>query len=99
MSLENLPIIGSDHGPICLTLYQKDWTSPKPFRFEAMWLFHCDFKNLVKKAWTSQVDPNPLKNFSAKCGILTKLGIKKCLETCLAKLMLFKRKFFMCKHK
>lgn len=48
MSLENLPIVGSDHGPITITLSRKVNSGTKPFRFEAMWLSHDSLVNIVK---------------------------------------------------
>ncbi|XP_050385675.1 uncharacterized protein LOC126802153 isoform X3 [Argentina anserina] len=63
ISLENLPIIGSDHGSICLTLNGIRRKKAKGFKFEAIWLSHKDFKPLVEKFWNQRVNANPLLNF------------------------------------
>ncbi|XP_062028542.1 uncharacterized protein LOC133744454 [Rosa rugosa] len=71
--LENLPIIGSDHGPIFLTVGTERKRKIRPFRFEAMWLSHEDFKPLVNSIWTQQLNNNPLLNFVTIAG---QFGIK-----------------------
>jgi hypothetical protein len=40
-SLNNLPIHGSDHGPICLSLNPRIHTKKKKFKLEAMWQQQC----------------------------------------------------------
>lgn len=62
-SLENLPIVGSDHGPICLTLNHSKLSSARNFKFEAMWTTHDDFINIVKNAWSNQVTGNAIQQF------------------------------------
>eukprot|EP00253_Pinus_taeda_P028403 PITA_28403 len=58
-----LPYSGSDHWPISL-----QWTSPgnkaqRPFRFEAFWLSHPDFNNLIHLEWNNFSPPNGSKMF------------------------------------
>lgn len=67
MSLENLPIVGCNHGPITITLTQKVNSGTKPFHFEAMWLSHDSLVNIVKNAWSNRTDDNPIRNFSGIC--------------------------------
>ena len=50
--LENFPIVGSDHGPICLTLKHNSERKRKSFRFVAMWLSHASFKPFVSGIWS-----------------------------------------------
>ncbi|KAL6174610.1 hypothetical protein ACLB2K_051256 [Fragaria x ananassa] len=66
--LENLPIISSDHGPICLTLENPKRKSRKPFRFEAIWLSHHSFKPLVENIWKQKINTNPILNFVTIAG-------------------------------
>lgn len=48
--LNNLTILSSDHGPICLSLDQVVKKTNKKFMLKAMWLKHSDFINVVTKA-------------------------------------------------
>lgn len=68
LSLENLPIIGSDHGPICLTLNVARKKIVQSFKFEAVWLSHKDFKPLVDHFWKQNLNANPLLNFVTIAG-------------------------------
>ena len=63
LKLENFPIVGSDHGPICLTLKQRQRKPRKSFKIEAMWLSHKTFKPMVKDLWNQQLDNDSLLNF------------------------------------
>lgn len=74
MSLENLPIVGSNHGPIAITLSQKVNSGTKPFRFEAMWFSHDSLINIVKNAWSNRTDDNPIQNFSGICNVFASLA-------------------------
>lgn len=66
-SLENLPIVGSDHGPICLSLRNKPSFSSFGFKFEAMWLRHPGFSNVVQGAWSNHVTGSPVQKFVTLC--------------------------------
>lgn len=66
--LENLPIITSDHGPICLTLDSPRRNVPKQFKFEAIWLSHPNFIPLVESIWNQRLEANPMHNFFAIAG-------------------------------
>lgn len=66
--LENLPIIGSDHGPIYLSLNNTIRKVNKPFKFEAIWLSHPNFSHLVNMVWSQQLESNPLLNFVTVSG-------------------------------
>ena len=51
--VENLPIIGSDHGPIVLHLKKRIWESKaRPFRCEEFWFHILGFSDIVKEAWS-----------------------------------------------
>lgn len=62
-SLENLPIVGSDHGPICISILSKSGGLQNNFKFEAMWSNHPDFVEVVQKAWCNHVVGSPLQRF------------------------------------
>ncbi|KAK2640629.1 hypothetical protein Ddye_028424 [Dipteronia dyeriana] len=51
--IRHLPRISSDHCPIvlCLRISHIPRSSLKPFKFEAMWIKHKGFGNLVKTGW------------------------------------------------
>ena len=50
--VENLPIIGSDHGSIVLHLEKRIWESKaRPFRCEEFWFHIPGFSDIVKEAW------------------------------------------------
>eukprot|EP00253_Pinus_taeda_P009929 PITA_09929 len=58
-----LPFTGSDHWPISL-----HWSRPgnnirRPFRFEAFWLTHLDFHELISTEWKSFHPPPSSKMF------------------------------------
>ncbi|XP_062021121.1 uncharacterized protein LOC133737612 [Rosa rugosa] len=63
IKLENLPIIGSDHGLICLTLNNMKKKKNRCFKFEAIWLSHKEFIPLVENIWNQKHNTNPLLNF------------------------------------
>jgi len=46
-----LPAIGSDHSSLVLSTEAKRPRSSKPFVFEAYWLHHLDYRNIVTAAW------------------------------------------------
>ena len=51
--VENLLIIGSDHGPIVLHLEKRIWKSKsRPFRCEEFWFYILAFSDIVKEAWS-----------------------------------------------
>nr|XP_011459346.1 PREDICTED: uncharacterized protein LOC105349933 isoform X1 [Fragaria vesca subsp. vesca] len=66
-NLENLSIIGSDHGPICLTMRQKQTRKGNGFKFEAIWLAHEGFRPLVNGLWKQNLENDPFLNFLAIC--------------------------------
>ena len=53
--VRHLPRTSSDHCPIMLSLHSTHVprNSFKPFRFEAMWMKHKDFGELVRHRWAS----------------------------------------------
>lgn len=63
VSLNNLPIHHSDHGPICLALDQIPKQPKNLFRLEAMWLKHNDFINVVNRAITNPTVGSPIQKF------------------------------------
>ena len=63
----HLPRDGSDHSPISLCCYKEDVEtespSPRPFRFEAMWIDHEDCADIIqgacghqKVSWVRSID-------------------------------------------
>lgn len=69
----NLPISGSDHGPIVLTLYPNTYTTNNNFKFEAMWTNRIDFHPTVAQAWSLDLPGTPLTSFISRC---TSLQVK-----------------------
>lgn len=62
--LNNLPIVSSDHGPICLTLDPAIKKQNKIFMLEAMWLKRSDFINVVNNAVSNPTLGNPIQRFN-----------------------------------
>lgn len=65
--LVNLPIHGSDHGPISLSLGPRKFNVNRIFRFEAMWLRHDSFSDLVTKVWHFVTSGSPIQKFTTHC--------------------------------
>ena len=57
LSAAILPLQGSDHWPISLQWLRMGQTSRRPFRFEAFWLNHHAFKDLITSTWKKFVSP------------------------------------------
>ena len=54
--VENLPIIGSDHGPIVLHLDKRNkGFKAKQFRCEEFWFHISEFIDVVKAAWNTPI--------------------------------------------
>lgn len=55
--MTHLPFLASDHAPIYVQLAPVSQGDPKrrPFRFEAAWLKHGDFKQLVQTSWKGEI--------------------------------------------
>ncbi|KAL6205092.1 hypothetical protein ACLB2K_022356 [Fragaria x ananassa] len=51
VDVENLPIIGSDHGPIYVAWNHRNVSYQRAFKFEAIWMSHASFKKLVTDSW------------------------------------------------
>lgn len=51
--MTHLPLLASDHAPLYVQLTPEVLGSPKrrPFRFEAAWLSHSGFKELLQSSW------------------------------------------------
>jgi len=58
-----LPISGSDHWPISLQWTHLGNTIQRPFRFEAFWMSHPDFNNLINTEWNNFTPPEGTKMF------------------------------------
>jgi len=56
-----LPLSGSDHWLITLQWNRPGHNIRRPFRFEAFWLSHLDFNNLVNSEWRNFSPPNGSK--------------------------------------
>ncbi|OMO89581.1 reverse transcriptase [Corchorus capsularis] len=52
----NLPAIGSDHSPIVCFSDFKSIHSKRIFKFEAMWVEHQDYGNVVKEGWKKEIE-------------------------------------------
>ena len=50
-SLQNLPIVDSNHGPILLNFEQQLPFRKRPFRFELMWINHPYCNDMILQAW------------------------------------------------
>ncbi|XP_073304620.1 uncharacterized protein [Primulina huaijiensis] len=51
----HLPIIQSDHDPLLVKLHgDKKYKCKGPFRFQAAWLTHSDFQNVIQHEWQDQ---------------------------------------------
>lgn len=58
---DNYPIFGSDHSPILLgtnTLDNINAVGINNLKFEAMWLSHPDFSNVVRQVWNGDMPDN-----------------------------------------
>ncbi|OMO59554.1 reverse transcriptase [Corchorus capsularis] len=49
----NLPIIGSDHGPILVDSNLEDSKAPKQFKFEIMWMDKEDCAQVIQDGWNA----------------------------------------------
>lgn len=71
--VENLPIVGSAHGPILLTI--DTWSRAgkfPPFRFEAKWVLQESFMQLVKQTWRRYINGSTAYQLIRKIDILNK---------------------------
>lgn len=72
-SLETFPIIGSDHGPILLSLDHWNKTGKyRPFRFEMKWFLNDSFRQLVQYTWKKCVKGSCAFQLARKVEILKK---------------------------
>jgi hypothetical protein len=65
-SVYHFPATTSDHNPIILNTNGIDSSSPKPFRFEAMWTRDGSSTQVIKDAWNCLVFGSPLYKFVKK---------------------------------
>ncbi|CAL9002648.1 unnamed protein product, partial [Prunus brigantina] len=65
--LQNLPIVRSDHGPIFLKCNHSSKRIPKAFKFEAMWLAHKDFDQVVSQVWNCSYVGNAAQQIQTCC--------------------------------
>lgn len=63
LSSSILPLIGSDHWPISLQWSQPGNATRRLFQFEAFWMTHPDFVNLVNLEWINFSSPNGTSMF------------------------------------
>lgn len=66
--LSNLPISGSDHGLILLSFHNVAHTRSKCFKYEAMWLQHPTFLDIVKQVWNTPTHGSSLQQFLTHVG-------------------------------
>ncbi|GAB4859737.1 hypothetical protein Ancab_040413 [Ancistrocladus abbreviatus] len=55
-SIQNLPIVCSDHGPILVKLVARYKIRKKAFRFEKMWVTDDDFLEVVSRNWSNSIN-------------------------------------------
>lgn len=63
-SVKHLPFMASDHAPLYMQLCPQAKGNPRrrPFRFEAAWLKHSGFKELLANSWNGELTtPDALK--------------------------------------
>ncbi|CAA7060939.1 unnamed protein product [Microthlaspi erraticum] len=68
-SVTHLPFLASDHTPLYVQLspVQTGDSRRRPFRFEAAWLLHESFKDLLRQSWNDSVStPNALQGLKDK---------------------------------
>ncbi|KAF7814503.1 reverse transcriptase [Senna tora] len=68
----HLDFVGSDHCAIVLHLDFRDSRSRRSFKFEAFWLDHPGFMDLIKKSWY------PLDGFSDAMPVPVLANLKRC---------------------
>lgn len=66
LSLTNLLISESDHGPIYLSFNSNVTRKAKAFKFKAMWISHPDFSNIVNRTWLTAGLDDATKDFVSK---------------------------------
>lgn len=67
--VKHLPYMSSDHAPMFVQLDLSLVGNPKrrPFRFEAAWLKHPSFKDLLVSSWDGEMEtPRALVSLQAK---------------------------------
>ena len=50
----NLPIVGSDHGPVLVDADYSDMKSPRQFKFEIIWMDKEECGQIIKEGWETQ---------------------------------------------
>lgn len=63
LSASILPLTSSDHWPISLQWSRPGNATRRSFRFEAFWMTHPDFVNLVNSEWINFSSPNGTNMF------------------------------------
>eukprot|EP00253_Pinus_taeda_P033704 PITA_33704 len=73
-----IPFSGSDHWPIELHWNRPGNSIKRPFRFEAFWFSHPEFKDFIQKAWqnSNPIEPTKMARFQKKLMML-KAEIKR----------------------
>eukprot|EP00253_Pinus_taeda_P036183 PITA_36183 len=73
-----IPFSGSDHWPIKLHWNRPGNNIKRPFRFEAFWFSHPEFKEFIQKAWQNcnPIEPTKMARFQKKLKML-KAEIKR----------------------
>ena len=65
-----LPRDHSDHSAMILTLTPPSPHMPAPFKFLNVWADRMDFQDIVKEAWQSPVNGNPMYRFTSKLQLI-----------------------------
>nr|TKR98083.1 hypothetical protein D5086_0000206310 [Populus alba] len=65
-----LPRDHSDHSAMILALTPPSPRMPAPFKFLNMWADRMDFQDIVKAAWQSPVNGNPMYRFTSKLQLI-----------------------------
>ncbi|PON57860.1 Endonuclease/exonuclease/phosphatase [Parasponia andersonii] len=61
-----LPRLSSDHHLLLLSSSMNTSTSPRPFRFQGMWLLHSNFKDFVRNVWCRPCVSSPMSILTVK---------------------------------
>ncbi|XP_058068824.1 uncharacterized protein LOC131218159 [Magnolia sinica] len=71
----HLPRVNSDHAPLLLNFPAPNKVLARPFRFQRMWFLHEGFLQIIKEAWTGDLQGSPMVNLLLKLR-KTKLVVK-----------------------
>lgn len=71
--MKNIPITGSDHGPIFSSMDCWNWNNKyTPFRFKVKWLLQQNFTQLVQQTWTKFIKGPYIYQLTRKIELIMK---------------------------